>query len=311
MPKPTAQHRVGAIARAARPRVRDKVGEQPLGLDSRAAGGADVELDRLVLHAPNTPLGRRGDGLCDQPLTAHAAADSGWNQRVDRARPGINAAVRSFLVIVALAAGTLACAAGAVEAATTPATYQLTVNAGGDGSGTIRGSSIDCYPQDGKPVGPCEITENAGNTVTLTATADQGSVFTGWSGGGCSGTGACTVTLSSNVTVTASFKLSTVRAKGGTLAVSPSQHTTSVRMTCRGPGSCSGSVELSGKRSGQMVKFASARYTIANGRTSAIALTLNGTGISMISKSGNRLRATLTVTPVDGPTTNTGVTLKL
>jgi hypothetical protein len=31
--------------------------------------------------------------------------------------------------------------------------------------------------------------------VTLTATADSSSTFVGWSGGGCSGTGTCAVTL--------------------------------------------------------------------------------------------------------------------
>src|SRR5262245_18369799 len=35
----------------------------------------------------------------------------------------------------------------------------------------------------------------SGTTVTLTATPATGSTFTGWSGGGCSGTGTCTVTL--------------------------------------------------------------------------------------------------------------------
>lgn len=41
--------------------------------------------------------------------------------------------------------------------------------------------------------------------MTLTATADSGSTFDGWSGGGCSGTGTCIVTLSSDTAVTASF----------------------------------------------------------------------------------------------------------
>ena len=39
----------------------------------------------------------------------------------------------------------------------------------------------------------------------LTATADPGSTFAGWSGGGCSGTATCTVTMNSDTAVTATF----------------------------------------------------------------------------------------------------------
>jgi hypothetical protein len=42
-------------------------------------------------------------------------------------------------------------------------------------------------------------------TVTLRAAPFPGSDFAGWSGGGCSGTGACTVTLNADTTVTATF----------------------------------------------------------------------------------------------------------
>jgi len=41
--------------------------------------------------------------------------------------------------------------------------------------------------------------------VSLSATAGAGSAFVGWSGGGCSGAGPCTVTLSSDQLVTATF----------------------------------------------------------------------------------------------------------
>jgi hypothetical protein len=43
------------------------------------------------------------------------------------------------------------------------------------------------------------------SVITLTALATTGSTFAGWSGGGCSGTGTCTVTMSSAKTVTAEF----------------------------------------------------------------------------------------------------------
>jgi hypothetical protein len=52
--------------------------------------------------------------------------------------------------------------------------------------------------------------------VTLTAVVDSGSIFTGWSGGGCSGTGTCVVSLNADTSVTASFDI------GVTLAVTKS-----------------------------------------------------------------------------------------
>jgi len=46
----------------------------------------------------------------------------------------------------------------------------------------------------------------------LTAAGDtsSGSIFTGWSGGGCSGTGTCVVNLTDNTSVTATFATTTL-----------------------------------------------------------------------------------------------------
>lgn len=76
----------------------------------------------------------------------------------------------------------------------------LTVSKNGSGSGTITSSppGIDCGPT-------CSAGFTIGSQVTLTATPASGSVFAGWSGGGCSGTGTCTVTMSADQTVTATF----------------------------------------------------------------------------------------------------------
>jgi hypothetical protein len=76
----------------------------------------------------------------------------------------------------------------------------LTVRKSGTGSGTVTSnpSGISCGTT-------CSRSFSNGTTVTLTATPASGSVFAGWSGGGCSGTGTCRVAISSSVTVTAVF----------------------------------------------------------------------------------------------------------
>jgi hypothetical protein len=78
--------------------------------------------------------------------------------------------------------------------------HTLTVQKSGAGSGTVTSSpaGISCGST-------CSASFASGSTVTLTATPASGSTFTGWSGGGCSGTGTCQVTLSASTTVTATF----------------------------------------------------------------------------------------------------------
>jgi Divergent InlB B-repeat domain/Fibronectin type III domain len=77
--------------------------------------------------------------------------------------------------------------------------YTLTARKSGNGTGTITGTGINCGDE-------CANTYNAGATVMLTATPDAGSVFSGWSGGGCAGTGQCVMNMNANRTVTAVFK---------------------------------------------------------------------------------------------------------
>src|SRR5262245_61015078 len=68
-----------------------------------------------------------------------------------------------------------------------------------NGEGTVTGPGINCG-------GDCSERFTIGTVVTLTATPAAGSTFTGWSGGGCSGTGACQVTITTApITVTATF----------------------------------------------------------------------------------------------------------
>jgi hypothetical protein len=92
-----------------------------------------------------------------------------------------------------------------------PVLRSLHVTRVGGGTGAVASNlaGIDCGPQ-------CEHDFEDGTVVTLTATPASGSVFTGWSGGGCSGTSSCQLTLNSDATVTASFEpTSTGGGSGG------------------------------------------------------------------------------------------------
>jgi Divergent InlB B-repeat domain len=132
------------------------------------------------------------------------------------------------------AAGQSMCDMGSYEAGSAPPA-KLTVTSAGAGTGTVTSSpaGIDCGSA-------CSFTFQAGQQITLTATPAGGSTFTGWSGGGCSGTGTCVVPLSDDTGVTAtfgvppsSFRLTvSVAGKGsGTVTSSPAG------VSC--PGTCS------------------------------------------------------------------------
>src|SRR5207247_1604848 len=76
----------------------------------------------------------------------------------------------------------------------------LTVSKAGTGSGTVTSSdgAINCGST-------CLAAYVSGTIVTLTASPSAGSVFSGWSGAGCSGTGTCVVTMTAAQAVSATF----------------------------------------------------------------------------------------------------------
>ncbi len=87
-------------------------------------------------------------------------------------------------------------------AAATYPSYTLTVSVSGSGSVTSSDSEINCGRD-------CTETFACSNSITLTATADTGYEFTGWSGGSCSGAGTCTLSsLTADTTETAVFTAS-------------------------------------------------------------------------------------------------------
>jgi uncharacterized repeat protein (TIGR02543 family) len=98
-------------------------------------------------------------------------------------------------------------AAGSLQTATAQkhwvasAPHQLTASKAGSGGGSVTSNpaGIDCGAT-------CSASFTSGTIVTLTATSDAGSTFTGWTGD-CSGTGSCVVTMDQDRAVTATFDL--------------------------------------------------------------------------------------------------------
>ncbi|WP_105072562.1 DUF1566 domain-containing protein [Chromatium okenii] len=88
-------------------------------------------------------------------------------------------------------------------AAVVNSSFELTVSKAGSGNGTVTSSDgrINCDPT----CWSFSTGFSGGAIVNLIASADSNSVFTGWSGGGCSGTGSCTVTMNAAQIVTANF----------------------------------------------------------------------------------------------------------
>jgi Fe-S cluster biogenesis protein NfuA len=95
--------------------------------------------------------------------------------------------------------------------------HKLTVAFAGAGKGTIASAApkISCKKS-------CNVQILENTKVRLTAKAQKGSVFLGWSGA-CKGSGACQVELSKNVKVTAKFeplkpRLRIIKTGSGTVA---------------------------------------------------------------------------------------------
>jgi len=105
-------------------------------------------------------------------------------------------------------------------------TATLTVSKPGTGSGTVRSADagIICGTD-------CLETYGSGTAITLTATADAGSVFAGWTGSRCSGTGACEFTMNTNTMVAATFVLA-----GNLPELLPKEGTIGTQITITGTG---------------------------------------------------------------------------
>jgi hypothetical protein len=92
-----------------------------------------------------------------------------------------------------------------------PGFFTLQVTKQGDGTGTVgtNPAAVACGFL-------CSATLPGGTVLTVTATPDPGARFTGWSGGGCSGTDPCDVTLNAHTPITATFIQSAIVTGTGT-----------------------------------------------------------------------------------------------
>lgn len=78
-----------------------------------------------------------------------------------------------------------------------PPTHTLAISTAGTGSGSVYDGQIPCSTA-------CAFDLTAGTQAALVATPAAGSIFSRW-GGACEGTGACDLTLTSDLQVTATF----------------------------------------------------------------------------------------------------------
>lgn len=103
----------------------------------------------------------------------------------------------ALMVLVAGGAASTGC--GSVDKQEDPA-ERFTISIAISGSGSVQSTpaGITCG-------GDCNEAFEAGTSITLSAVAQAGSSFVGWTGGSCAGEGDCTLVVSENVTVQAMF----------------------------------------------------------------------------------------------------------
>ncbi|MBK8638923.1 MAG: hypothetical protein IPN92_11850, partial [Chromatiaceae bacterium] len=162
----------------------------------------------------------------------------------------------------------------------------LNVDKDGTGTGSVASSpaGIDCGSD-------CSERYVTGTVVTLTATPASDSSFVGWSGGGCSGTGTCEVTMSIDQNVTASF----------TKALNPTVTVTARDASASEAGLTTGTYTFS--RTGSTSAALAVAYTVSGTATSgsdyqSLGTSVNfGAGVTKVTKTLTPLQDTLQELP--------------
>jgi hypothetical protein len=114
-----------------------------------------------------------------------------------------------------------------------PPASTLSIKRTGNGNVTSSDRAIVCGST-------CSHVYTSRRALTLTATPSTGSAFTGWSGGGCNGTGSCRLTIDGDKSVSAAFAqasatLTVTRTGGGSGSVTSSDRAIVCGSTCSHP----------------------------------------------------------------------------
>lgn len=110
----------------------------------------------------------------------------------------------------------------------------LTLHGAGSGIGEVLSTpgGVNCLIEAGAPGGDCSAIFVAGSSITLTATADVNSLFTGWAGCDSVNGVVCSVTLSASRSVTATFQALRTLGVGGSGSGAGSVNSTPAGIAC-------------------------------------------------------------------------------
>jgi hypothetical protein len=163
--------------------------------------------------------------------------------------------------------------------------YVLSVERLGAGTGTVTTdpAGIDCGPD-------CSESFPEGTKVTLTATPAPGSAFDHWTGGGCTGSGTCKVTMNTARKVKAVFTgpgedtPPVATDSGATKSTARAAATAKVkagkallRVSCPRPGACKGRLKLLARlgSGSKRVTIGSASFSLAPGAAKTLRIGLS------------------------------------
>jgi len=198
----------GGAATNITPATATNVGSYPVTASCPAVGNfsatTNASAGNFVINpAPNTPsVSNSPQTFTGNPITIAVTCAGGGT--ATNITPATATNVGSYPVTASCpAVGNFSATTNASAGnfiITGPNTFLLTVFKAGNGTGTVTSApaGINCGAD-------CSDSYSGGTMVTLSAAPSNGSVFTGWTGGGCAGTGTCMVTVNGDTNVTATF----------------------------------------------------------------------------------------------------------